>query len=72
MTPNLSSSPNSFLGEQRHYGWKETWPRRQQSDSARAWTQTSRRSVKSARLSPVLNFFLIEKSNWWKTELNQS
>lgn len=72
MTPNLSSSPNSFLGEQRHYGWKATWPKRQQSDLARAWTQTSRTSVKSARLFPVLNFFLIEKSNWWKTELNQS
>ena len=51
MTPNLSSSPNSFLGEQRHYGWKATWPRRQESDSARAWTQTSPTSVKSVALS---------------------
>ena len=24
MTPNLSSSPNSFFGEQRHYGKKAT------------------------------------------------
>ena len=51
MNPNLSSSLNSFLGEERQYGWKATWLRRQHSDSASAWTKTSRTGAKGAPLS---------------------